>query len=310
MATSAQRLAAHSSVGTYLKEVAAHDLLEATDEVALARVIERGQAAARLLTEHTTPLSAARRATLREAVKSGDDAQTMFVQANLRLVVSIAKRHTERGLDLLDLIQDGNLGLIRAVKKFDWRRGYKFSTYATWWIRQSITRGLGNQGRTIRIPVHMTDAVRLVRETKHVLTEILGRSPTIDEIAKSSGYTATKVKLALATPQDTVSLDRPVGDNSEANLCDFIPDLSAADRFNEVDNRVGFLQVAEAMTYLTTRERDVLTLRYGLDGISPRTLTTCGALLGVTRERVRQIELRALDRLRTDSFNRDFRSLL
>ncbi|MCH7667758.1 MAG: sigma-70 family RNA polymerase sigma factor [Acidobacteria bacterium] len=310
MATSAQRLAAHSSVGTYLEEVAAHDLLEATDEVALAREIEHGQAAAQLLTEHTTALGTARRATLREAVKSGDDAQTAFVQANLRLVVSIAKRHTGRGLDLLDLIQDGNLGLIHAVTKFDWRRGYKFSTYATWWIRQSITRGLGNQGRTIRIPVHMTDAVRLTREAKQVLTEKLGRNPTFDEIAEFSGYTAAKVELALATPQDTVSLDRPIGDNGEATLSDFIPDLSAADHFNEVDNRVGFVQVAEAMAYLTPRQRDVLTLRYGLDGVSPRTLTTCGALLGVTRERVRQIELQALDRLRTDSFNSDFRSLL
>ena len=146
--------------------------------------------------------------------------------------------------------------------------------------------------------------------SKQVPAEKICRNPTIEEITEFSGYTTTKVEPAVATPQDTVSLDRPVGDNSEATLCDFIPDLSAADRFNEADNRVGFLQVAEAMTYLTPRERDVLTLRYGLDGISPRTLTTCGALLGVTRERVRQIELRALDRLRTESFNSDFRSLL
>lgn len=310
MATTVRRPPGHDIIGMYLEEVAAHKLLNAPDEVRLARIIESGQAAAADLANRSIPLPGSTRARLQQEIVRGQEAQAEFIRSNLRLVVSIAKRYTGRGLDLLDLIQEGNLGLIRAVEKFDWQMGYKFSTYATWWIRQAISRGLGNQGRTIRIPVHMIDVVRATREAILSLTDELRRRPTIPEIAERSGLTIDKVRRALAAPSDPVSLDRPVGDEQESTLADFVADECAADHFLEVEARLGFQEIIAALRELTPREQDVLILRYGLDGDAPRTLSKAGALLGITRERVRQIETRALMKLRDTSEGTGLRSLL
>jgi len=277
------------SVGMYLESVADHDLLTAEDEVRLARSMERGKKAQRRLDA------------------SGPDD---LIRSNLRLVISIGKRYTGRGLDLLDLVQEGNLGLIRAVEKFDWRKGFKFSTYATWWIRQAITRGLGNQGRTIRLPVHMVDVVRTVQETALTLGERLRRSPTLEEIAESSGLDVERVRVAMEAPGDTVSLDRPVGTDGDAELSDFVEDDAAADPFVAAAEVSARQSLERAMCLLDEREREVVRLRYGLEGGSPRTLSDVGDHFDLTRERIRQIEGRALAKLRHPSCSFDLESLL
>ena len=288
------------AVGIYLEEVSAHSLLTAEDEVELARSMEFGQRAQRKL-ESSENLKASERARLYHVIHSGEEAKAVFIRSNLRLVISIAKRYTGRGLDLIDLIQEGNLGLIRAVEKFDWRKGFKFSTYATWWIRQAITRGLGNQARTIRLPVHMVDIVRTVAETSQLLAEGLHRPPTRDEIAEVSGLDIERVHAALDAPSDTVSLDRPVGDDGEAALQDFVEDESAADPFNHAAEVLRRRHIDRALEILDPDERRVVILRYGLDGSESRTLSEVGKFLNLTRERIRQIEGRALSKLRHPS---------
>lgn len=293
----------------YLEEVSSHELLTAEDEVRLSRAMEAGKKAQHRL-DDDKPLTAEQRAHLYRLVHEGNEAKMVFIRSNLRLVISIAKRYAGRGLDLLDLIQEGNLGLIRAVEKFDWRKGFKFSTYATWWIRQAITRGLGNQARTIRLPVHMVDVVRTVQETEQSLTELLHRPPSHAEIAEASGLDVERVMAAVAAPSDTVSLDRPVGDDGDAELHDFVEDDAAPDPFGQVVDLMRGLYLKDALEVLDEPERNVLILRHGLDDGIPRTLSEVGKLLNLTRERIRQIEARALSKLRHPSCDLDLVSLL
>jgi RNA polymerase sigma factor (sigma-70 family) len=297
------------TIGIYLEAVSGHGLLEAEDEVRLARTIEQGNEAEDELAS-TDALKPERRVELVRQIRHAEHAKQQFIRCNLRLVISIAKRYTGRGLDLLDLIQDGNLGLIRAVEKYDWRKGFKFSTYATWWIRQAITRGLGNNGRTIRLPVHMVDIVRTVRDSELALREELHRMPTVGEISDLSGLDEDKILIALSAPGDTVSLDRRIGDDGDVELGDFVTDANAQDPFARITDRARAEELSKAISMLDERERTVLVLRYGLDSNSPRTLSDVGDRLGVTRERVRQIETRALARLRHPSSMHDLKSLL
>jgi RNA polymerase sigma factor (sigma-70 family) len=297
------------AIGIYLEAVSGHELLVAEDEVRLARSIEQGNVAEAELAS-ARGITPVRRVELVRQIRHAEQAKQQFIRCNLRLVISIAKRYTGRGLDLLDLIQEGNLGLIRAVEKYDWRKGFKFSTYATWWIRQAITRGLGNHGRTIRLPVHMVDIVRTVRETEIALKEVLHRMPTVAEIAESSGLDQDKILIALSAPGDTVSLDRRVGEDGDAELGDFVTDASVEDPFARVADTARAQELSKAISLLDERERTVLVLRYGLDSQPPRTLSDVGDRLGVTRERVRQIETRALARLRHPSTAHDLKSLL
>ena len=301
--------AAGDAVGRYLGEVSSHSLLDADEEVHLARAMEAGRRAQQRLDEGVG-IDAAERASLYGAIHEGDEAKATFIRSNLRLVVSIAKRYTGRGLDLLDLIQEGNLGLIRAVEKFDWRKGFKFSTYATWWIRQSITRGLGNQGRTIRLPVHMIDVVRTVQETDLTLQERYRRRPTVKEIAVASGLDEEQVIIAKTAPGETVSLDRPVSKDGDAQLGDFVEDERTPNPFSAAAETVRCEEVARTLAMLDEREGRVLMMRYGIGGGSPRTLSDVGTALGVTGERVRQIETRALNKLRDPGAVLDLRSLL
>jgi len=310
VARSAREVAGLSDgIGRYLESVAEHSLLTAEDEVRLSRAMENGRRAQQHLDSGESP-GPAERALLYRAIHEGDEAKAEFIRSNLRLVISIAKRYTGRGLDLLDLVQEGNLGLIRAVEKFDWRKGFKFSTYATWWIRQAITRGLGNQGRTIRLPVHMVDVVRTVQETALSLTERLRRPPTLAEIAEVSGLDVERVEMALEAPGDTVSLDRPVSGDGDADLADFVEDDSAVDPFSLAAERSARRHLIRAICLLDQREREVIVLRYGLDGGTPRTLSDVGKHFDLTRERIRQIEGRALAKLRHPSCSLNLESLL
>ncbi len=309
MAETARDSRAADAIGLYLDAVSNHDLLTAEDEVRLARTIERGQEAEEQLAADGE-IDAARRVELVRHIRLAEHAKQQFIRSNLRLVISIAKRYTGRGLDLLDLIQEGNLGLIRAVEKFDWRKGFKFSTYATWWIRQAITRGLGNNGRTIRLPVHMVDMVRTVQEAELSLHEKLRRMPTISEIAEISGLDEDKILIALNAPSDTVSLDRRVGDDGDAELGDFVEDELAPDPFRLIAESARRRELVKAIETLDDRERIVVVLRYGLDAEPPRTLSDVGTILGITRERVRQIESRALGKLRHPSSVFDLQSLM
>ncbi len=296
-------------VRLYLTDIGQYPLLTKDDEVRLAQLIEAGSEARQELEASDAP-TVARRRELRRAARQGEDAERTFVQSNLRLVVSIAKKYQASGLPLLDLIQEGNLGLMHAVEKFDWRKGFKFSTYATWWIRQAITRGLGNHGRTIRLPVHMVDVVRTVQETAMALTERLRRAPTLEEIAEKSGLDLERVRIAMEAPSDTVSLDRPVGSDGDAELGDFVEDDAAQDPFSIAAEMARRDHLEAALGILDPRERQVIELRFGLDGENPRTLSDVGGIFGLTRERIRQIEGRALAKLRHPSCKYDLESLL
>lgn len=277
-------------VRMYLKEIGRVPLLSMDDEKNLAMAIEAGENEA--LKNGSTSSA---------VVQSGEEAKRQLTEANLRLVVSIAKKYVGRGMLFLDLIQEGNLGLIRAVEKFDYRKGYKFSTYATWWIRQAITRALADQARTIRIPVHMVETInRLIKISRQLLQE-LGRDPSVEEIAAQMGLTADKVREVIKISQEPISLETPIGEEEDSHLGDFIEDQEAVAPAEAASVMLLKEKMADVLQNLTERERKVLVLRFGLEDGHQRTLEEVGQEFGVTRERIRQIEAKALRKLRHPS---------
>jgi RNA polymerase sigma factor (sigma-70 family) len=279
----------------YLSELGSYPLLTAEQEVELAQAIEDGRNADQELAD-TTP-TRARKAVLQRQVRQAEDARRTFIQSNLRLVVSIAKRYQGTGLSLLDLIQEGNLGLMRAVEKFDHRKGFKFSTYATWWIRQAIGRGIADKGRTIRLPSHLVDTMAVLSKASGNLLKTLEREPTVDELAEETGLPADRVRMALHAAPDLVSLSASIGED-DAELGDVLPDRDAESPFEAAASSLARLDLAKLLEFLNPREREILALRFGLEGDQPLTLDEVGRQFNVTRERIRQIEAKALTKLR------------
>jgi RNA polymerase nonessential primary-like sigma factor len=286
-------------VRVYLNGIGKTALLTAEQEVDLAKRIEAGVFAQHVLdTAGPEELSRQYAADLRAVVRDGERAKNHLLEANLRLVVSLAKRYTGRGMPLLDLIQEGNLGLIRAVEKFDYAKGFKFSTYATWWIRQAITRGMADQARTIRLPVHLVEQVNKLARIKRDLHQKLGRDATHAELAEESGIAEEKIADLLDHARDPVSLDMPVGSEEEAPLGDFIEDGEATDAETTVVSRLLHEDLRRVLATLEDREQHVIRMRYGLDDGQPRTLDQIGRRFGLSRERVRQIEREVMAKLR------------
>jgi RNA polymerase primary sigma factor len=289
-------------VHLYLVDVGRHPLLTKRDEVALAKRIEAGAEAREQLNAIDRPKPAARRALARRA-RDGDSARDAFVEANLRLVVSIAKRYRSSGLQLLDLVQEGNLGLLRAVDKFDWRKGFKFSTYSTWWIRQAIQRGIANTSRTIRLPVHAGDNLLQARQARARLETRLRRTPTHAEIAAELGVSQQVLAGLMHRAATPLSLSEPLSDDGDAELADVVADPLAVSPFDAAAAALLPGEIAEFLAPLTSRERSVLTLRFGLDRGEPRTLEEVGVHFELTRERIRQIEAKAIAKLRHPAYN-------
>ncbi len=285
-------------VRMYLKEIGKVSLLTGKEEVKLAKKIEAGENAVEKLDEEEDVLKPIEKRHLRRTEREGLNAKSKLVEANLRLVVSIAKRYVGRGMLFLDLIQEGNLGLIRAVEKFDYRKGYKFSTYATWWIRQAITRAIADQARTIRIPVHMVETINKLIRVQRQLLQDLGREPTPEEIAKKMDFTPEKVREVLKISQEPVSLETPIGEEEDSQLGDFIEDKEAQIPVDVASFRLLQEQLRGVLSELGDRERKVIELRFGLLDGCPRTLEEVGRVFGVTRERIRQIESKTLGKLR------------
>jgi RNA polymerase primary sigma factor len=296
------------SVRLYLQEIGETDLLTMQEEVWLAKRMERGALAELRLTDLT--LEVEERASLLADKEDGDHARAHLIQANLRLVVSVAKKYVGRGLSFLDLIQEGNIGLMKATDKFDYKRGYKFSTYATWWIRQAITRAISDQSRTIRLPVHVGETINRVRKTGHRLQQILEREPTQEEIARAMDITDDKVRQVLDVARHPVSLEAPVGTEGDAFLGDFIEDESLPAPLELASQALLKSQIAEALNKLTERERRIIVLRFGLEDGRFRTLEEVGREFGITRERIRQIEAKALRKLRHPTYSRKLRGYL
>jgi RNA polymerase sigma factor (sigma-70 family) len=290
-------------VRIYLRDIGRHALITKDDEAVLARAIEDGRAAQEQLdSDDADPsLSTARRRTLQRRINGGTNAQTDFIRANLRLVVSIAKRYQASGLPLLDLIQEGNIGLLRAVEKFDWRRGFKFSTYATWWIRQAITRGIATNGRSIRLPVHAGEMISRVQRTQADLVQRLGRQPTNADVARELGMSEEQVVSTHRSAMSILSLFEPLGTDGDGEMGDLVADMSAQAPADAALASLLSDEVAALLCDLNERERDILRLRYGLHGGEPRTLEEVGVQFKLTRERIRQIEAKALTKLRHPS---------
>src|ERR671934_2929374 len=284
----------------YLEAAAREPLLTKEEEVELAQIIERGkEAEERLASGRLRSDTSIRKA--REAIRRAEAARQRFIMANLRLVVSVARKYQGQGLPLLDLIQEGNIGLMRAVELFDWRRGFKFSTYATWWIRQGITRAIADQARTIRVPVHMVDQInQLIRMSRRLQQEI-GREPTEAEIGQALGITAEKVRELIKISQQPVSLETPVGEEEDSHLGDFIEDKQLVAPPDAASTTMFHNELEDILATLRPRERRVIQLRFGLIDDHPRTLEEVGRRMGLTRERIRQIEASALRKLRHPS---------
>ena len=292
---------ADDAVRLYLKEIGRVPLLDADEEVWIAGRIRSGGEAAEQLAELSVTgatLEPDDRARLERLVSDGEQARDELTRANLRLVVSIAKRYAGRGMALLDVIQEGNLGLIRAVEKFDHSKGFKFSTYATWWIRQSITRAIADQSRTIRIPVHVAETVNRVKRVQWEMRQRLMREPTVEELAAEVDEPIEKVSEILRISMDLLSLDSPVGEGEDSNLGNFIEDQNAVAPGDAATRALLVEAVREVLGDLPRREQEVVRMRFGLDDGQPRTLKEVGVAFGVTRERIRQIEAKTLTKLR------------
>ena len=277
-------------VRLYLTDIGQYPLLTKDDEVRLAQAIEAGREADAQIQAAPKGLTPAKKRELRRTVLQGESAQQTFVQSNLRLVVSIAKKYQASGLPLLDLIQEGNLGLMHAVEKFDWRKGFKFSTYATWWIRQAITRAIADQARTIRIPVHMVETIHKVVWAQSQFHQEVGREPTNEELAALVDLSVERVREILRINQDTISLEQPIGDEEDFSLSDIIEDREAVVPGDAATRLMLDAALRDALNHLTPREQDVVRLRFGLEDGKIRTLEEVGKAFGVTRERIRQIE--------------------
>jgi RNA polymerase primary sigma factor len=290
-------------VRMYLKEIGRVPLLTGAEEVEYSRRVESGGFAAARLADlaasgELSTLEFEERRHLQRTVRRGEDAREVLIEANLRLVVSIAKRYVGRGMHFLDLIQEGNLGLMRAVEKFDYTKGFKFSTYATWWIRQAITRAIADQARTIRIPVHMVESINKVVRVQRQMMQDLEREPTVEELAEAVGLSEERIREIQRISMDPLSLDSPVGEEDDSNLSDFIEDQAAEAPADAAARRMLNRAVIDALDELNDREKAVVRLRFGLDDGQARTLEEVGKEFGVTRERIRQIESKTLAKLR------------
>ena len=305
-------------VRMYLKEIGKVNLLTPEEEIELAQHMGAGDAAKEQMEEigkarengEEVSLTPEEEAALKKAIKKGEAAKQRLAEANLRLVVSIAKRYVGRGMLFLDLIQEGNLGLIKAVEKFDYTKGYKFSTYATWWIRQAITRAIADQARTIRIPVHMVETINKVIRVSRQLLQELGHDPTPEEISEEMNMPVDKVREILKIAQEPVSLETPIGEEEDSHLGDFIPDEDASEPSEAASFTLLKEQLVEVLSTLTPREEKVLKLRFGIEDGRTRTLEEVGKEFNVTRERIRQIEAKALRKLRHPSRSKKLKDFL
>ena len=309
----ADSLGTDDPVRMYLKEIGKVNLLTSDEEIELAQIMEAGNAASEQLAELEKAgedIPDEVRVELTQAIKKGERAKQRLAEANLRLVVSIAKRYVGRGMQFLDLIQAGNLGLIKAVEKFDFTKGFKFSTYATWWIRQAITRAIADQARTIRIPVHMVETINKVIRVSRQLLQELGHDPTPEEIAAEMNMPVERVREILKIAQEPVSLETPIGEEEDSHLGDFIPDEDASEPAEAASFTLLKEQLVEVLSTLTPREEKVLKLRFGIEDGRTRTLEEVGKEFNVTRERIRQIEAKALRKLRHPSRSKKLKDFL
>ena len=293
----------------YLKEIGRFPLLTAEEEADLAKKVEAGKEAEEKLAS-SKKISAKERARLNKIIDTAKQARNTLSECNLRLVVSIAKRYVSRGLTFLDLCQEGNLGLMKAVDKFDWRRGYKFSTYATWWIKQSVTRAIADQARTIRIPVHMVETINKMHRAMRILTQENGREPSVKELADFLEIEENKVREIMEVERDPSSLEMPVGEEEESSLGDFIEDEKSLKPEEITERRMLQQDIDKVLANLSPKEATIIELRYGLHGNKPCTLEELGKIFGVTRERIRQIESAALRKMRTPARGKILRGYL
>ncbi len=306
-----ESISSDDTIGLYLKEMSRVPLLNSEEETGLAQRIEDGRAARRSLEKLTVRSSTQQRLELERLVEDGDLAREHLIKANTRLVVSVAKRYMGRGVPFLDLIQEGNLGLMKAVEKYEYRRGFRFSTYATWWIRQTITRSIADQGRTIRVPVHMVDRIRQLYRSSHELEQKLGRVPNNEELANAMGTTANKIDWMMRVSWLPLSLESPINDDEEdSELGMFVEDQLTPSPIQSAYNKMLREKVEAVLETLPPREARILRLRFGLDNGHTYTLEEVGQKFGLTRERIRQIESKALRRLRHPRRSRQLKEYL